>query len=174
MSYWSRWCYGLCLSFKPLFALLMAFRECEVLDLGTASRKGGKRSRSDCSDGIDHVTRGKLRGAVATTGDIQVADSRWRKEGRDGDWRRARAAMGGERENLRLRRAYSHNTPSTSSSPVFNVPPHSTALPGPQADDGHLWPRGPSRSPARTRQNTRVDTLHALLYPANIRLPPGR
>jgi hypothetical protein len=76
----------------------MAFRECEVLDLGTASRKGGKRSRSDCSDGIDHVVRGKLRVAVATMADLQVVDSRWRKEGRrDGDWRRARTAMGGER-----------------------------------------------------------------------------
>jgi len=68
-----------CLSFKPLFALLMAFRECEVLDLGTASKKGGKRSRSDCNDGIDH---GKLKDSVAAMGGIQVADSRCWKEGR--------------------------------------------------------------------------------------------
>lgn len=33
------------MSFKPLFALRIDFRECEVFFFGTASRKGGMSSR---------------------------------------------------------------------------------------------------------------------------------
>jgi len=44
----------LCLSFSPLLALRIAFRECDVFFFGTAKRNGGKRSRNDCNDGIDH------------------------------------------------------------------------------------------------------------------------
>ena len=43
--------YILCLSLRPLFALLIAFREWDTFDFGTARRKGGKRSSSE---GIDH------------------------------------------------------------------------------------------------------------------------
>ena len=39
------------LSFKPLFALRMAFFECDVFFLGTARRKDGRRSRIECNDG---------------------------------------------------------------------------------------------------------------------------
>ena len=39
--------YILCLSFNPLFALRIDLRECDILDLGTANRTGGRRSTSD-------------------------------------------------------------------------------------------------------------------------------
>lgn len=46
--------YSLSLSFSPLFALRMAFRECEVFFLGTASNHGGKSSSSEGNAGMDH------------------------------------------------------------------------------------------------------------------------
>ena len=46
--------HALCLSLRPLFALLIAFRECDTFDFGTAKRNGGKRSSRDCSEGNDH------------------------------------------------------------------------------------------------------------------------
>jgi hypothetical protein len=46
--------YPLCLSLRPLFALRMAFRECETFFLGTARRNGGMRSRREGRSGIDH------------------------------------------------------------------------------------------------------------------------
>ena len=49
--------YVLCLSLRPLFALLIAFRECETFDFGTARRKGGNRSSRDCNEGIDQGTQ---------------------------------------------------------------------------------------------------------------------
>ena len=55
----------LCLSLRPLFALLIAFRECDTLDFGTAKRNGGKRSRRDCSEGIDHGVRGNVKDDAA-------------------------------------------------------------------------------------------------------------
>lgn len=41
----------------------MDFRECEIFDLGTANKNGGKSSSSDCKDGIDHARRGAVRNA---------------------------------------------------------------------------------------------------------------
>ena len=46
--------YLLCLSLRPLFALRIAFRECETFFLGTARRNGGMRSRREGRSGIDH------------------------------------------------------------------------------------------------------------------------
>ena len=43
--------YRLFLSFKPLFALRMAFFECDVFFLGTARRNDGRRLRIECNDG---------------------------------------------------------------------------------------------------------------------------
>lgn len=46
----------LCLSFRPLFALRIAFLECEVFFLGTASRIDGNSSSNDSSgDDEDHL-----------------------------------------------------------------------------------------------------------------------
>ena len=39
------------MSFKPLLALLIAFRECEVFFFGTAKTHGGRSSRRVCNDG---------------------------------------------------------------------------------------------------------------------------
>lgn len=47
--------HSLCLSFNPLLALLMAFRECETFFLGTASSHGGNSSRREGNDGMAHV-----------------------------------------------------------------------------------------------------------------------
>jgi len=44
----------LCLSLRPLFALRMAFRECDTFFFGTARRNGGMRSRREGRRGIDH------------------------------------------------------------------------------------------------------------------------
>ena len=45
-------------SFRPLFALRILFLECETLLLGTASRKGGKRSsREDGDSSRDRIPR---------------------------------------------------------------------------------------------------------------------
>lgn len=38
----------------------MRFRECDVFFLGTARRKGGKRSSNDGRVGIDHLKDGRL------------------------------------------------------------------------------------------------------------------
>ncbi len=46
--------YTLCLSLRPLFALRMAFRECDTFFLGTARRNGGMISRREGRSGIDH------------------------------------------------------------------------------------------------------------------------
>ena len=54
----------LCLSLRPLLALLIAFREWDTFDFGTAKRKGGKRSSRDCSEGIDHDVRGNGNDAI--------------------------------------------------------------------------------------------------------------
>ena len=40
------------MSFRPLFALLIAFLECEVFFLGTARSHGGSSSRRDGSEGM--------------------------------------------------------------------------------------------------------------------------
>ena len=45
----------LCLSFRPLLALLIAFRECDVFFFGTASSHGGKSSRSEGNEGMAQV-----------------------------------------------------------------------------------------------------------------------
>jgi hypothetical protein len=47
-------CHPLCLSLRPLFALRMAFRECETFFFGTARRNGGMRLRREGRRGIDH------------------------------------------------------------------------------------------------------------------------
>jgi hypothetical protein len=47
--------YILCLSLRPLFALLIAFREWDVFDFGTAKRKGGKRSSNEGIDIKDEI-----------------------------------------------------------------------------------------------------------------------
>ena len=43
--------YALSLSFKPLLADLIAFRECETFFFGTASRNGGKSSHNERNAG---------------------------------------------------------------------------------------------------------------------------
>lgn len=53
-------------------ALLIAFRECDTFDFGTAKRKGGKRSSSDCSEGIDHDVRGNVRDDDAASNGTQL------------------------------------------------------------------------------------------------------
>lgn len=45
----------LCLSLRPLFALRIAFLECEVFFLGTASRNGGNNSINDSSGDEVHL-----------------------------------------------------------------------------------------------------------------------
>lgn len=52
------------LSFNPLLALRIAFREWETFFFGTARRNGGKSSRRDCKVGMDQVNpkgRGEVR-----------------------------------------------------------------------------------------------------------------
>ena len=45
----------LCLSLRPLFALRIAFRECDTFFLGTAKTKDGMMSRREGRSGIDHA-----------------------------------------------------------------------------------------------------------------------
>ena len=55
--------HALVLSFKPLFAARMAFRECETFFFGTARRNGGKSSKSDWKAGMPSIgeTQGRYR-----------------------------------------------------------------------------------------------------------------
>jgi len=65
------------LFFNPLFALLILFLECDILDFGTASTIGGSSSSSDAKPGID-----RYQGA-----DV-IADLRMGVEDRGSDDRR--------------------------------------------------------------------------------------
>ena len=58
--------YILCLSLRPLFALLIAFREWDVFDFGTAKRKGGKRSNNE---GIDIKDDAEINGTQSLKGE---------------------------------------------------------------------------------------------------------
>ncbi len=70
--------YSLSLSFKPLFALRMAFRECDVFFLGTASSHGGKSSSREGSAGMAHENFGaaKKAGRKATASDMRASGAR--------------------------------------------------------------------------------------------------
>ena len=70
------------MSFKPLFALLIAFLECEVFFFGTASSHGGKSSRSDGKEGIAQVN---AFGAARKAGTDAVARAARVKGSRRGD-----------------------------------------------------------------------------------------
>jgi len=56
----------LCLSFNPLLAARIDFRECDTFFFGTASRNGGKRSTRDAREGIDQL-KADLAAVKATT-----------------------------------------------------------------------------------------------------------
>ena len=56
----------LCLSFNPLLAARIDFRECDTFFFGTASRNGGKRSTRDGREGIDQL-KADLAAVKATT-----------------------------------------------------------------------------------------------------------
>lgn len=60
------------MSFKPLFALLMAFLECDVFFFGTASKNGGSNSRIDCH-AVGSVQPADARGKSAAERDVAAA-----------------------------------------------------------------------------------------------------
>lgn len=58
----------LCLSFKPLFAALIAFREWDVFFFGTANTIDGNSSSREPSDGSDRVISGQPSAAEPSAG----------------------------------------------------------------------------------------------------------
>ena len=91
----------LCLSFNPLFALRIDFLECETFFFGTASKNGGMSSMSDSHADCNEKPKGF--GATWRAGRKALTKSGLAKgslnagsSGRAAG--RARAAMGGERE----------------------------------------------------------------------------
>ena len=184
----------LCLSFNPLLAARIAFRECDTFFFGTASKNGGKRSTRDWREGIDQFKADLAAVKEVTTTlvskngrreYVRIESENIPRVWADRTAAAAAAILESESVKRKKRLLYLYSarardqtlggTPSTSSyiSISLHVPSHPSSLPSTQTINRNHWTRCPPKSSPRPHQDLRVHPLHPLYHPANLRISSG-